>query len=332
MGQASSLTPRERFVAALERRPLPGRVPHFELVFFLTMPVFGRVHPSHRNYSQWLQMTQREREAHRHDMAELYVLTAERYGHDAIFLHPNPGDVDETIRLINLVRELSGERYFLMVHGDATFGIPSGADMEAMSLRMAEQGEQVEKDAAAAVEWSVRRARRLREETSLDGLALCSDYCFNSGAFLPLKWFDRFVTPYLHALTRAYREMGYYVIKHTDGNIMPILDRLAPQDPASRPHALHSLDPQGGVDMAEVVRRGGARGALCGNVNCGLMQTGTEEQVAESARYALREGMRADGYVFCTSNCVYTGMPLERYELILDIWRREGLRPPGSHP
>jgi len=31
------MTPREKFIAALERRPITGRVPHFELVFFLTM-------------------------------------------------------------------------------------------------------------------------------------------------------------------------------------------------------------------------------------------------------------------------------------------------------
>lgn len=34
-------TPREKFIAALERRPITGRVPHFELVFFLTMEAFG---------------------------------------------------------------------------------------------------------------------------------------------------------------------------------------------------------------------------------------------------------------------------------------------------
>lgn len=44
------MTPRERFIAALERRPFTGPVPHFELVFFLTMEAFGRVHPSHRSY------------------------------------------------------------------------------------------------------------------------------------------------------------------------------------------------------------------------------------------------------------------------------------------
>ena len=55
-------TPRERFIAALERRPLTGRVPHMELVFFLTMEAFGKIHPNHRNYSQWDQMEEKERD------------------------------------------------------------------------------------------------------------------------------------------------------------------------------------------------------------------------------------------------------------------------------
>lgn len=173
-------TPRERFIAALERRPLTGRVPHFELVFFLTMEAFGKVHPLHRSYHQWLQMEEKERQLHREDMAHLYVDTAARYEHSAILLHPNPADLEETCRLIDLGRGISGDRYFLMLHGD---------------------------------------------------------------------------------------------------------------------------------------------------VNCGLMDTGTDDELLASARYALRHGMPGGGYVFCTSNCIYTGMPLRRYELILDVWRREGNYP-----
>ena len=35
------MTPREKFLMVLEGRCPPGRVPHFELVFHLTMEVFG---------------------------------------------------------------------------------------------------------------------------------------------------------------------------------------------------------------------------------------------------------------------------------------------------
>ena len=124
------MTPRERFIAALERRALTGRVPHFELVFFLTMEAFGRVHPSHRNYDQWLQMEEKERDLHRRDMADLYIATAERYEHSAIFIHPNPGTPEELGRMVELISERTGDRYFLMAHGDATFAVPNGAEME----------------------------------------------------------------------------------------------------------------------------------------------------------------------------------------------------------
>lgn len=318
--QPQPLTPRERFIAALERRPFSGRVPHFELVFFLTMEAFGKVHPSHRSYHQWLQMEETERQLHRADMADLYIATAERFEHDAIFLHPNPDTVEETLHLIDLIRAKTGDRYFLMRHGDATFSIPSGSEMASFAYRLADEPVQLKAEAAARVEQALLRAERLQKQGGLDGFALCADYCFNTGPFLSPRHFREFVTPYLVQLVKGYRDLGFYVIKHTDGNIMPILDQLL----EANPHALHSLDPQAGVDMAEMKRRCGDKVCLMGNVNCGLMDTGTLAEVQASARYALQQGMPGGGYVFCTSNCIYTGMKLERYEAILDVWRKEG--------
>ncbi len=316
-------TPREQFMAALERRPPSGRVPHFELVFFLTMEAFGKVHPSHRAYHQWRQMEPRERELHRKDMARLYIDTAERFGHGAIFIHPNPPGDEELLHMVRHIRELSGDRFFLMAHGDPTFSIPDGAHMEEFSCRLVEEPDGLHAEAAGNVEKAVAAAERLRQPGGLDGFAFCADYCFNTGPFLSPAQFGEFVAPYLKRATRACREMGYYVIKHTDGNIMPILDQLLD----SGPHALHSLDPQGGIDIAEIKRIAGDRVCLIGNVNCGLLDTGTEEEAVASARHALRHGMPGGGYIFSTSNCIYTGMRLSRYEKILDVWRAEGNYP-----
>ena len=313
-------TPRERFIAALERRPITGRVPHFELVFFLTMEAFGLVHPSQRHYAQWDQMSESERRLHREEMAGIYIKTAQRYEHDAIFIHPNPGTLDETKRLIDLIRQRTGDTYFLMMHGDATYAIPDGDHMEAWCAWLYENLYEAKAEADRRVDAQLERAAALRRHGGLDGFALCSDYCFNSGPFLSPRMFGEIITPYLTRLIAGQRELGYYVIKHTDGNIMPILDDLV----SARPHALHSIDPQANVDIAEVKRLVGDRVALIGNVNCGLLSTGTDEEVVESARYALRHGMPGGGYVFSTSNCIYTGMPLHRYELMLDVWRREG--------
>jgi uroporphyrinogen decarboxylase len=188
---------------------------------------------------------------------------------------------------------------------------------------LAERPGELKDKAARMVDARLECAERYRKHGVLDGFALCADYSFNDAPFLSPAMFDEFVTPYLARLVAAYREMGFYTIKHTDGNVMPILDSLV----SAGPHALHSLDPQGGVDIAEVKRRVGERICLIGNVCCATMQTGTEEDVAASVRYALRHGMPGGGYVFSTSNCVYTGMPLERYEFMLAIWRREGNYP-----
>jgi uroporphyrinogen decarboxylase len=265
-------------------------------------------------------MEEKERQLHREDMADIYIMTAERYEHSAIFLHPNPGTFEETIRLIDIVRDKIGDKYFLMLHGDATFGIPSGKDMVAFSYRMSDDPEGLKWEASANVDAALARAEQFAKHGGLDGFALCADYCFNTGPFMSPSQFSEFVTPHLARLIQGYRDMGFYTIKHTDGNIMPILDQLV----QANPHALHSLDPQGGVDIAEVKRLYGDRVCLIGNVNCGLLDTGTEEEVIESARYALRHGMPGGGYIFSTSNCIYTGMRLARYELMLDVWRKEG--------
>ena len=323
------MTPRERFIACLERRPIKGRVPHFELAFYLTMEAFGRVHPRHRHYAQWGQMTEHERQLHRRDMAQIYVAIAERYEHSAIHVFPNPYNDDELLQLLDLIREISGDRYFLMAHGDATFGIPDGHNMVEFVCRLADERERVKADAQRMVDQALQRAERISKHGGLDGFALCSDYCFNDGPFLSPSQFGEFVAPYLERLIAGYRSMGFYTVKHTDGNIMPILDQLV----QAGPHALHSLDPQASVDIAEVKRLVGDRVCLIGNVNCGLLDSGTDEEIIESARYALRHGMPGWGYIFSTSNCIYPGARLERYELMLDVWRKEGFYPStGAQP
>jgi uroporphyrinogen decarboxylase len=323
-----STTPRETFIAALEGRQTTGRVPHFELVFFLTMEAFGRVHPCQRRYDQWFQMEASERQLHREDMADLHVQVAERFEHSAIFIHlPEPLDLrgdplaaDELARVADLIREKTGDRYFLMAHGDATWEVPSGEELTDFCFRLADDPEGMKREAERMVDEQLKWSEPIAKRRILDGFALCSDYCFNSGPFLSPSQFGEFVTPYLAKLIQGYRDMGFYTIKHTDGNVMPIIDQLV----GAGPHALHSLDPQGGVDIAVVKEHYGDRICLIGNVSCGTLDTGSDEEVVAAARYALRHGMPNGGYVFSTSNCIYTGMKLSRYELMLDVWRREG--------
>jgi len=318
----SVLTPKQKFIMALEGKQPPGLVPHFELRMFLTMEAFGKVHPEHRNYFQWEQMQEKERQLHRLEMARINIDTARRFDHSAIFLTTGVWQPQEVRKLAELIKEEIGDEFFLIHHGDATFEIPSGDKMVEFSYRLIDDPDGVHREARQKVENALRIAEQYYCGV-IDGLGLCSDYCLNTGPFLSPSQFSEFVAPYLDRLIQGYRQMGFYTIKHTDGNIMPVLDQLI----ECHPHALHSIDPQAGVDIAEVKKRYGQKVCLIGNVNCGKLDTGTDQECIDSVRYALTHGMPGGGYIFSTSNCIYTGMRLERYELMLDLWRQYGRYP-----
>lgn len=316
------LTHRERFIKTLKCEKIGGQVPTFELVFFLTMEAFGRVHPSHRFYEQWDQMSAREKDLHIRDMADLYIQTARRYDHSAIFIHPNPGGFENTLRLLEAIREKTGDEYFIMMHGDVTHSIPDGEHMIDFSVMMYEEPEKLNDQSRRWLDANVELAAKLdRHGHLLDGFALCSDYCFNTAPFFSPDMFDELIVPWLKQGIEEYHKMGYYCIKHTDGNIMPILKQIAD----CKPDAIHSLDPQGGVSIPEVRKIVGDDICLIGNVNCGLLQTGTEEEMEADVLRSLRQGMaNGRGYVFSTSNCAYTGLALERYEKMIGLWKKHG--------
>ena len=195
-----------------------------------------------------------------------------------------------TIAFRRRLREHFGNTRLFGCHGDGTFSIPSGSDMYEFSYRIADEPEamhaEAERMAKAAIE-----ANRRQHEGGVDVALMCSDYCYNSGPFLSPAMFDELIAPYLANICRAGREDGMYMIKHTDGNIMPILASLV----AAGPHALHSIDPMAGVDIKEVKRLTQGKVALCGNVHCAHMQTGTVEQVIESCEYCLTHGKPGGG-------------------------------------
>lgn len=317
------MTERERFIKTLRREPVPGHVPTFELVFFLTMEAFGRVHPSQRQYGQWKQMSAAERRLHLEDQADILLQTARKYHHSAIMLHVQPWEFDCIAEAAQYIREQSGDEFFLMLDLDPTFSIPNGSQMMAFTERLYENQSGLHSQAQRRMDDCLQFAEKMsRHPGLLDGFSMCADYCFNVNPFFSRDMFAQFIVPYLRQTIEAYHAMGYYAIKHTDGNIMPIIDMIAD----CGPDALHSLDPQGGVDLAQVSLAYGDTMALCGNVNCALLQTGTPAQCDADIRRSLQQGMqRGAGYIFCTSNCAYTGLPLERYERMIRIWQAEGV-------
>lgn len=295
-------------------------MPTFELVFYETERDFGGcTFYGGPEEPDRIGLSRREMLWHN---AQLYVDIARRFEHSIIMVTAVPGpaervpaDLEDTVRII---RDATGDEFFLVAHGDATFAIPDGSSMEAFAYRMVDDPDGLKAEAQERVDSAIPLYERLMK-AGLDGFALCAGYAFNAGPFLSPAQFAEFVTPYLKQIIAQERQMGAITIKHTDGNIEPILDQIVD----AGPHALHSIDPMAGMDIKSVKQRYGDRIALCGNVHCAYMQTGTPQQIRDSAQHCLTHGKPGGGYVFSTSNCVFRGMPLKSYDLIHQIWREQ---------
>lgn len=317
----SKLTHKQRAILALEGKQA-DYVPTFELSFHLTEEAFGK--KFYQGKENDLLSQQERYEMCRHN-ALLYLEIAERYEYSIITVAIAPSSIYpqrsmELVETMSLIREFAakkGEEYLILTHGDATFAIPEGEWMYEMIEIMAEQPEKLHEKAERII--YERSGHYLFYAASgFDGFALCDDYAFNSNPFFSPDQFREYVTPYLKRIIALYRQNGKYVIKHTDGNLMPIFDQLV----ECNPHAIHSIDPQAGMDIAEVKRLYGNKVALCGNVNCGMLQTGTDDEILANCEYSMTHGKPGGGYIFCTSNCAFKGMPLASYELVNDYWRK----------
>ena len=312
---SAPMTHRERAIAALEYR-IPDRVPTFELEFQLSPEMFGKDFLYSKRDLEGKSLSKKEIDYKIEENANFMVEVYDQLEYSIIpvaYLSH-----EHTIETAKHINRLTGGKVLLSHHGDGTFSIPDGNRMYDFAYRLADDPEGVHEEAKQKMNAAIERNKRLFD-AGIECFHLCSDYCYNSGPFLSPAMFREFITPYLAQIIDSIRQMGGYAIKHTDGNIMPILDQLI----ECRPHAIHSLDPMAGVDIAEVKKITSAAGvAICGNVNCALMQTGTDDEVVESALYALKHGKPNGGYFFTTSNVPFRGLPAERYQMILDIWKQ----------
>lgn len=305
------MTPRERAEAALNLK-MPDMVPTFELEFQLEEEMFGK---KFLNNDDLKGKTTKEKEKLINENAEYMIKVYDELEYSIIPIHYL--DLDGIKDTARYIRMQTGNKFMLTTHGDGTFAIPDGDSMLDFVYSLSDDPDGVKLIAEKNAREAIERNKELID-AGLDSFILCSDYCFNQGPFLSPPMFREFIQPYLYKIIKATKAAGAYTIKHTDGNIMPILDQLV----ECEPNALHSLDPMAGVDIKIVKEMVGDKVALCGNVHCAALQTGTDKEVIDSAEYCLTYGKKNGGYIFCTSNIPFKGMKPERYQLILDVWKR----------
>jgi uroporphyrinogen decarboxylase len=266
--------------------------------------------------SEWGYITQDTPEEHGIEVASPIKTMAdfERY------TPPDPHAPGRFDAIETAVEKYKGDKA-VIVHLNDVFSLPRYLmGMEDLLMAIAIQPELVK----ALVEMSVQINLELAKEVASRGAKIVytgDDIAYNKGLLMSPKHFRELLYPGFYRVVQGFKDLGLYVIKHTDGNLWSIMDLLVD----AGIDCLDPIDPLAGMDLGEVKAKYGDRIALKGNVDCAdLMTFGTPEEVVEATKVALRQGMPGGGYILSSSNSIHSAVKPENYAAMLHTLHEYG--------
>ena len=306
------MTDKQRLEAAMSG-VLPDKVPHFELVFQIPEQAFSLSWPTEKEVKS---ASSKEREALYERFYEINERIIDAYHWAAIAVPPTffgvkgPMITDAKKRLGNqvLIYDWNGAGVFWLMNGD---------DMMAFSIRLYEDPEGVHREAREKCERSKLLAR-VQADQGADFICINSDFAFNNAPFISPTMFAEFITPYMTEIVHEIHDLGMKAMLHSDGDLNMIMDQLV----STGIDGIQSIDPQGHMDIAKVKADYGDKLFLMGNVHTAKMQDADEAVIRESVRYSMQNGKPGGRFILSTSNCIFDGMPLESYHIMLDEYEK----------
>ncbi len=168
-------------------------------------------------------------------------------------------------------------------------------------------------------------AAGLGAEIALSG----DDFAGNNGLFMSPRHFQEFIYPAMKRLYASWHRSGLYIIKHSDGNLNPILDLLVD----TGLDCLHPIDPLAGMSLENVKKEYGRRICIMGNVNCaGNLVFGTPKQVVEEVKRCIDVAAPEGGYICSSSNSIPRSVKPENYLAMIEAVKQHGRYPRRSTP
>lgn len=307
------MTGKERLQAVFEGR-IPDKVPHFELDFQLTKEAFGKSWPTDE---QMAKASPKEREYLLEEHFNIWEKIIECYDWAAIHLHTNLYGYFEGKVIPEGCRRFGDRVMVYDFNGHGTFYLLPWEEMMDFAIMLYEEPEKLHEKAKKKVKISIELAKR-QVDQGVEFICINCDYGYNLGPFISPQKFSEFVTPYLAEVVSGMHDLGIKVFLHSDGDLNSILDQLV----STGLDGYHSIDPQGRMDIAAVKNKYGKHLILMGNVQTSLLQEVNEPLIRESVRYCMTYGKPGGNYIFSTSNCIFEGMPLDSYHIILDEYEK----------
>ncbi|MGQ9596150.1 MAG: uroporphyrinogen decarboxylase family protein [Thermoproteota archaeon] len=166
----------------------------------------------------------------------------------------------------------------------------------------------------------IERAIKIGADVVLTG----DDYANRMGPLMSVKQFEEFVLPYLKKAVQTAKGLGVPFIKHTDGNLWPIMDMIID----SGIDALDPIEPIAGMDIGEVKERYGKRIAVIGNVDCSYtLPLGTEVEVEEAVKETIAKASPGGGHIMASSNSIHPAVKPSNYMLMIKLTKEYGRYP-----
>ena len=335
----------ERVLCVLQRK-VPDRVPHFE--WMVDRRVQKVLFPGAKNpfefydlmgwdaviadtsyekekvgngrwLSEWGYVMQETQEEHGVEVESPIKTMAdlERYS------PPDPHKPSRFYQIEEAVEKYGGHRA-VIVHLNDVFTLPRYLmGMQELLLAIIKQPELVR----ALVDMSVTINLELAREVAARGVQIIytgDDYAYNAGPLMSPDHFRELFYPGLKRAVQGFKELGLYVIKHSDGNLWPILEMIID----SGIDCLDPIDPLGGMDLGEIKAKYGHRIAVKGNVDCAhLLSYGNPAEVVQATKAALEQGMPGGGFILSSSNSIHSMVKPENYAAMVKTVKEFGSYP-----
>jgi len=338
------MTSAERVMTVL-RNGEPDRIPHFEWIIdkkvrhalcpgasleeftvrmgldaMLTDPDFKteQVAPN-RFRNEWGIVVERGAEQHA-AVVQAAIQTMEDFMR---YEPPDPYAPGRFASLQKLVERYKG-KYAICVHLNDVFSIPRNLmGFEELLVASMLEPELVRKLAEMSADLNVKLAREAAR-FGADFVFTGDDYCSDTNSFLAPESFRDLMFPSLKKVFKGFRDAGLPLIKHSDGNVMPLLDMIL----EAGIDCLDPIDPMGGMDMAAMKQQHGKRIALKGNVNCATtLVNGTAEEVVQETLGVIRAAAEGGGLILSSSNSIHSSVNPLNYLVMLSTIKAYGRYP-----
>ncbi|MBS7622140.1 hypothetical protein KEJ39_00475, partial [Candidatus Bathyarchaeota archaeon] len=167
--------------------------------------------------------------------------------------------------------------------------------------------------------FQIRTVKRF-VECGVDVVIEGDDLADIKGPMFSPKIFREFFFPYIRRFIEECHSHNIPVMKHSDGNLYPILEELI----SLGYDGLHPIEPAV-MDLADVKRRYGDRIFLRGNVDCvHILPHGSEEDVRRDVRRCIDAAAEGGGFILSDSNSLHSNVKTENIKFMVDEARRYG--------